>query len=246
MRAVTVGRLGLQERIAEILRSEGADVVVADAADRPDPSGFDAYVIGSGVQIGSWHKGGDRVSRAEPGKARNPAGLAVQQWTATGLFEDDRGDRPLGARPGPRGGTGERGPQEDHGASAAIHPRDHRVFYGAYDPHDPPKSMQERLVRLMPGSKQILPAGDFREWDAIEAWAREIAAELVVKVPVACDAADGSTVAAATISFRPDGPPGTGSPAQVAAAHRPSNLLSAVSADGPSARTHRGERGDES
>ena len=57
---------GIAERIAEILRSEGADVVVADAADRPDPSGFDAYVIGSGVQIGSWHKGGDRVSRAEP------------------------------------------------------------------------------------------------------------------------------------------------------------------------------------
>jgi menaquinone-dependent protoporphyrinogen oxidase len=40
------------------------------------------------------------------------------------------------------------------------------------------------MVRLMPASKRILPAGDFREWDAIEAWAREIAAELVATVPV--------------------------------------------------------------
>ena len=44
--------------------------------------------------------------------------------------------------------------------------------------------MQERLVRLMPAAKQILPTGDFREWEAIEAWAREIAAQLVAKVPV--------------------------------------------------------------
>ena len=44
--------------------------------------------------------------------------------------------------------------------------------------------MLERVVRLMPASKEVLPEGDFREWDAIEAWAREIAAELVAKVPV--------------------------------------------------------------
>jgi menaquinone-dependent protoporphyrinogen IX oxidase len=41
-----VVRPGIAERIAEVLRTEGADVVIADAADRPDPSGFDAYVIG--------------------------------------------------------------------------------------------------------------------------------------------------------------------------------------------------------
>jgi menaquinone-dependent protoporphyrinogen oxidase len=45
--------------------------------------------------------------------------------------------------------------------------------------------MQERLVRLMPAAKRVLPTGDFREWDAIEAWARDIAAQLVEKVPVA-------------------------------------------------------------
>jgi menaquinone-dependent protoporphyrinogen oxidase len=44
--------------------------------------------------------------------------------------------------------------------------------------------MQERLVRLVPAAKEALPAGDFREWDAIEAWARTIARELIATVPV--------------------------------------------------------------
>jgi hypothetical protein len=35
---------------------------------------------------------------------------------------------------------------------------------------------------MMPGSKSILPPGDFREWDAIEDWAREIARHLNAKV----------------------------------------------------------------
>jgi menaquinone-dependent protoporphyrinogen oxidase len=54
--------------------------------------------------------------------------------------------------------------------TAPVHPREHRVLLGAFDPNDPPTSMQERLVRLMPAAKRVLPAGDFREWDTIETW----------------------------------------------------------------------------
>ena len=38
--------------------------------------------------------------------------------------------------------------------------------------------MAERFVRLIPASKTTLPAGDFRDWAAIDAWAAEIAAAL--------------------------------------------------------------------
>ena len=62
--------------------------------------------------------------------------------------------------------------------SARVHPRDHRVFLGAFDPDDPPRALSERIVRMMPAAKSVLPPGDFRDWDAIEAWAREIAATL--------------------------------------------------------------------
>jgi menaquinone-dependent protoporphyrinogen oxidase len=36
----------------------------------------------------------------------------------------------------------------------------------------------------MPAGKQILPAGDFRDWEAIESWAREIAVALGARVPI--------------------------------------------------------------
>lgn len=178
------GTAGIAKRIAEVLQSEGAQVVIADAADRPDPSGFDAYVIGSGVQIGRWHKEATEfLERNQVTLATRPVWL-FSSGPLPGSSMTKETDDPLALALGPEDGPGSGGRKTIAALSAAIHPRDHRVFQGAYDPNEPPKSMQERLVRLVPASKRVLPAGDFREWDAIEAWAREIAADLVAKVPV--------------------------------------------------------------
>jgi menaquinone-dependent protoporphyrinogen oxidase len=179
------GTAGIAQRIAEVLRNEGNDVAVANAADRPDPSGFDAYVIGSGVQIGSWHKEGTEfLERNQATLATKPAWL-FSSGPLPGSSRMKETEERLELALGPREGPGSGGRKRIEALSAAIHPRAHRVLHGAFDPKDPPKSMQERLVRLMPAAKHVLPTGDFREWDAIEAWAREIAAELVEKVPVA-------------------------------------------------------------
>ena len=51
-------------------------------------------------------------------------------------------------------------------------------FFGAYDPDAPPIGLGERLVQHMPAPRAALPAGDFRDWPAIDAWAAQIAAEL--------------------------------------------------------------------
>jgi menaquinone-dependent protoporphyrinogen oxidase len=178
------GTAGIAERIAAVLRSEGADVVVADAADRPDPDGFDAYVIGSGVYIGSWLKEGTEfLERSQSMLAARPVWL-FSSGPLPHPSKTPEATDPLERALGPEEGPGSGGRKKIAAFSAAIHPRDHRVFLGAFDPKDPPKSMPERLVRLMPAARQILPAGDFREWDTIEAWAREIAAELVARVPV--------------------------------------------------------------
>lgn len=175
---------GIAERIAEVLRSEGADIAIADAADRPDADDFDAYVIGSGVQIGKWFKEGiDFLERNQSMLATRPVWLFSSGPLPGSSKMTDATDR-LSLALGPEEGPGSGGRTRIESLSAAIRPREHRIFYGAFDPNDPPKSMLERMVRLMPASKRILPAGDFREWDAIEAWAREIAAEVVPAVPV--------------------------------------------------------------
>lgn len=69
-------------------------------------------------------------------------------------------------------------PKEFEELQALLRPRNERVFFGAWDPLAPPGGMGERLLRLMPASKEALPAGDFRDWPAIDAWANGIAAEL--------------------------------------------------------------------
>ena len=178
------GTAGIAERIGGVLRAEGVDAVVADAADRPDAMGFDAYVIGAGVQIGSWHKEGTEfLERNQATLATKPVWLFSSGPLPGSSMMKETQDR-VELALGPREGPGSGGRKRIEALSATIHPREHRVFYGAFNPKDPPKSMQERVVRLMPAAKRVLPTGDFREWDAIEAWAREIAEQLVAKVAV--------------------------------------------------------------
>jgi menaquinone-dependent protoporphyrinogen oxidase len=177
------GTLGIASRIAEVLEREGAQVTLVDAASHPDPGGFDAYVIGSGVYMGSWLKEATEfVERNEAILASKPVWLLSSGPipSATTPLGADR----IEAAFGPEEAPGSGGRKKIAALSAAIEPRDHRVFLGAFDPRDPAKSMPERVVRLLPPVKKALPAGDFREWNAIEAWAGQIAAELVVPVPV--------------------------------------------------------------
>jgi len=56
--------------------------------------------------------------------------------------------------------------------------RSPQVFFGAYDPDAAPVGLAERFVRHVPAAQDAMPAGDFRDWPAIEAWAAQIASEL--------------------------------------------------------------------
>jgi menaquinone-dependent protoporphyrinogen oxidase len=178
------GTAGIANRIADVLRTEGAEVVVADAADRPDPTGFDGSVVGSGVYMGSWLKEGiEFLERNQAFLAARPVCL-FSSGPLPGSSREVEASDPLEVALGPKEGPGSGGHRKIAALSEAIHPRDHRVFQGAFDPNDSPKTVAERVLRLLPVSKRILPAGDFREWDAIEAWARQIAADVLEPVPV--------------------------------------------------------------
>ena len=174
------GTRGIAERIGTVLAGESITCEVARVEDDPDPSRADACILGSGVYLGSWLNEAIDYGRRH---ARTLATKPVWMFSSgplpgsTAEKATDPND-PLAVALGPATGPGSGGRRKIAELSEAIHPRDHRVFFGAYNPSDPPKSMAERFLHLLPVSKDILPAGDFRDWPEIESWARDIGQRL--------------------------------------------------------------------
>ena len=169
---------GIAERIGDVLRAQGATVVVASAGQRPDPGGFDAYVVGSAVYMGRWlDDATDWLERHTEELSARPVWL-LSSGPLPGSTNETPGTDALTNALGPIDGPGSGGRKRVEALAAVIHPRDHGVFRGAFYPTDPPKALSERVVRMMPVAKGILPSGDYREWDKIEAWARGVAAAL--------------------------------------------------------------------
>jgi menaquinone-dependent protoporphyrinogen oxidase len=155
---------GIAERIAEKLREAGLKAEARQAAAAGgDLTGWDAFVIGSAVYVGHWQKDAAHFVR------RNRAILASRPvW----LFSSG----PLGTEATDAQGrdlTVTAAPKEIAEFRALIAPRDHRVFFGTLDPGR--LGHAERLIRKMPAGAALLPAGDFRDWAEIEAWASDIA-----------------------------------------------------------------------
>jgi menaquinone-dependent protoporphyrinogen oxidase len=180
------GTKGIAERIGTVLAGEGMAPTVASAEQDPDPALADACILGSGVYMGSWLKEAVDYGWRHSGQlAERPVWLfSSGPLRSQVVAKAAPSDGPMELALGPAEGPGSGGRRKVTELGDAIHARDHEIFFGAYDPSESPKSMPERLVRMMPAAKNILPPGDFREWDVIEAWAREIARELL-RTPVA-------------------------------------------------------------
>lgn len=170
---------GIAERIGDVLRADGLEAEVSQGDQVVGVGTADAVVVGSAVYMGSWLKEAvEFVQRNQIRLARLPlwlfsSGPLPRSSKDDGLTGDSLADA-LGREDGPGSG----GRKKVAEITAATNPRDHRVFLGAFDPNDPPKVTSERLVRLLPPVKKALPAGDFRDWEAIEAWAHGIASVL--------------------------------------------------------------------
>lgn len=162
--------LGIAERIGAELGLAGLDARVYDAAQPPhaeDVAGFDAFVVGSAVYMGHWLKDATTFVRRY-----QPTLLEHRIW----LFSSG----PLGSATTDADGTDVREstvPAEIADFTNTVRPVGHRVFYGAIDPDA--LSLGHRVIRKFPGAAEKIPAGDFRNWPEIEAWAREIARALV-------------------------------------------------------------------
>lgn len=157
---------GIAERIADTLVRAGYDATERRLDEAIEPSRYDGFVIGSAVYLGHWQKEATRF-------VRDNAALLTRRpvW----LFSSG----PLGSEElDSKGRTVRSDPAELAALRELVHARGHHVFFGAFDPAKRPVGIVERLVRKSPAARNLLPAGDFRDWSEIEAWAGRIAGEL--------------------------------------------------------------------
>lgn len=146
--------------VAEELRRAGHVVDLHDAQAAPAAGAYDAVIIGSAIYAGSWQAEARRYVED------NQAALAQRPvW----LFSSG----PLGEEnPQPQ-----QPPAQLDELMARTQARGHENFVGKLDKE-----------RLSFGEKLIVkavkaPYGDFRDWDAIRAWAREVGAAVTAVAP---------------------------------------------------------------
>jgi menaquinone-dependent protoporphyrinogen oxidase len=157
---------GIARRIGESLRKRGLETDVTRCGDLRDPSGYDAYVIGSATYAFNWRKEARKLVERNAGVlAARPTWLFSSGPLGTETVDKDGNDVLEGAAP-----------KQFAEYAELIHPRGTQVFRGAYD-HDKIRG-GDRIVAWMPAIRDILPEGDFRDWDAIDAWADSIADDL--------------------------------------------------------------------
>lgn len=139
------------DRIAGELSGRGHTVTNRPPEEVGRVENFDAVVLGSAIYAGRWRpEARDFVD--EFGRSL----LDRHLW----LFSSG----PLGEPPKP-----DEDPMDIPAIVEATRPHQHRIFPGKLDPEV--LGMAERaIVRALRA-----PHGDFRDWEAIEAWAGEIA-----------------------------------------------------------------------
>jgi menaquinone-dependent protoporphyrinogen oxidase len=142
--------------IADGLTRRGVDVTARHTEDVESLDGYDAYVIGSAVYVGRWlDSARDLVEAHADTLAARPV------W----LFSSGPLGPPDALKP-------EGDPVDVAGLMETVQGVDHRVFAGRLD---------RKLLSF--GEKAVViavraPEGDFRDWEAIDGFAADIAGHL--------------------------------------------------------------------
>ena len=150
----------IAERIGQVLREAGLPTEVLPAGRVRDLSPYRAVVLGAAVYIFRWRKEAARLLKTlAAAQPRRPVWLFSSGPTGEG----DTDAFPEGAKL----------PKGLQPIADRIHPQDVAVFSGVLD-----------LTKLGTIERWIMTrmkakAGDYRDWEAIEAWAGAIAQTLL-------------------------------------------------------------------
>lgn len=154
---------GIAERIAATLNRSVELATAMPAAEADHVRDYDAYVIGSAAYMYHWMKEASEFVRANALTfANKPVWLFTSGPLGTDVVDAQGRDVREAATP-----------PEIAEFTELVRPRGHRVFFGAYDPSK--LSFTHRLAVALPGIKKLMIPGDYRNWNEIDAWAKEIA-----------------------------------------------------------------------
>ena len=147
----------IAEAIAEVLRDEQNEVTVLPAAEARDVDTYNVVIAGSSIRAGRW-------LRPATDFVKNNAAVLLDIPVALfsvgiSMREDSAENRARAA---------------SHMAKLAetVRPVDTGVFAGAHDPEK--LAFVPRLITRL----AKIPAGDFRDWDAIRAWTEDLKVRL--------------------------------------------------------------------
>lgn len=149
---------GIAEKIGSTLSGAGMEVDVRSIGEMPEADGYDAFIVGSGVRVGSWHGAAKSwvKANAEPLRSRPTAFFTACLTMVDGSEK-----------------SGEvRAYTDALIAETNVEPVEIGLFAGMNDPKK--FSFPERLILKALKS----PQGDFRDMEAVAAWTREIAPKL--------------------------------------------------------------------
>jgi menaquinone-dependent protoporphyrinogen oxidase len=149
----------IAEEIARVLDKHGVTTELLDIDDVTDLSGYEAYVVGSGIYLGNWLKNARRFLATHAAElAQRPTWLFA---SGSIVGEPPVADDPDALRPG-----------RVERLVETTQAREHKLFAGKLDTSKL-GPLERAAVRGAHASE-----GDHRDWDDIDRWAEEIARQV--------------------------------------------------------------------
>ena len=149
----------IAESIALRLKKAGFEPEVMNAGDVSNLRGYSAVILGSAVYAGNWLKeAADFLTQFKQDLALRPVWFFSAGPTGMGDPVEQM--------------KGWRFPETLQPLADSIHPRDIAFFHGTLD-MEKLRFAEKLIIRALKA-----PAGDFRDWEVINAWADDIAQNL--------------------------------------------------------------------
>lgn len=155
----------IAEKIGRVIRGAGLTVDVTPVHSVRDPDTYQAVVLGSAVYIGQWRR---EASGFIKSNEKVLAGMPVWLFSSGPTGSGD----PVALQ------QGWRFPKALQPIADRIKPREITVFHGALDIN------KLGFVEKWMVNNVKAAFGDFRDWDAITAWAGAIAGALKKEIPL--------------------------------------------------------------